>query len=514
MSIPALIAQINAFHPNVRRLMLFTVLHNVSISIWYYACWSQFVFDALGKSNTGVGWVSGANGIAEILSALLAGWLSDKKVPHFTMLQISMCLGIAAVAALFLSIEVRGLAVLCVAQAIYGSFQGSMLTSVESVFATYVTKGNRSDIYSVKYALDMGSQITGGFVSIFLFVFVGNVWSTTVLKTVMSAGLLLHGSAAFFCLYAVRPTVISGVVVEDRDAAASSSSDVAGDRAPTVPPAGTSLASGEDEHEELSDDGHSDGSLNHATTVCCFGRIIQTRHLPYIVAIHDTIVVLGSGLTTMFFSLFMRQDYGATPIVITFLNLGSNLTSAGFVLLSGRLAKSWNNRIAAMLVFKVCGALALLVMALARNTAMASLWMMSCVYVFRYGCMNCSSGLTRALIMDIVPERQRGRWNAVESMQSAAWSGTSVAGGVLADKYGYGVSFFFTFIFHAVGCIELAAGLCTPDREKRTALLGNSVSGSDANPVVAQAAPVTDQPKDAVDQPMKKIPTAGQNPLA
>jgi MFS family permease len=193
-------------------------------------------------------------------------------------------------------------------------------------------------------------------------------------------------------------------------------------------------------------------------------NLVEPRHLPYIVVVHDTIVVLGSGLTTMYFPLFMREAFLATPVILTGLNIGSNVATASFAMLSQWIAVRWRNRVAVLLLFKVLGSLALLWMAVARSTPFASLWSMCLVYIFRYGCMNCSSGLTRALIMDHVPASQRGRWNAAESMQSAAWSGTSVLGGLLADAHGYGVSFFFTFVFHGAASVLLAAGLWTPDK--------------------------------------------------
>ncbi|KAH9577208.1 hypothetical protein LSM04_000365 [Trypanosoma melophagium] len=44
-------------------------------------------------------------------------------------------------------------------------------------------------------------------------------------------------------------------------------------------------------------------------------------------------------------------------------------------------------------------------------------------------------------------------WNAVESIQSASWSGTAVLGGFIADRLGYDEAFIFTFVFHLTACI-------------------------------------------------------------
>lgn len=40
-------------------------------------------------------------------------------------------------------------------------------------------------------------------------------------------------------------------------------------------------------------------------------------------------------------------------------------------------------------------------------------------------------------------------------MQSAGWSGTAFLGGFLADNFGYGAAFIFTFFFHITACFML-----------------------------------------------------------
>lgn len=40
-------------------------------------------------------------------------------------------------------------------------------------------------------------------------------------------------------------------------------------------------------------------------------------------------------------------------------------------------------------------------------------------------------------------------------MQSAGWSGTAFLGGFLADSFGYGAAFIFTFFFHITACCML-----------------------------------------------------------
>lgn len=182
---------------------------------------------------------------------------------------------------------------------------------------------------------------------------------------------------------------------------------------------------------------------------------IPFMRYPIFVAASDTVIVMGSGMTTQYFTLFMMTLYDVDPTQMALLNVSNACLISILAIVVGMCGRR-HGRIRAILPPKMCGALILLWMALARGTTYAPKWLMCIAFVLRTATMNCSSGLTRALIMDLVAEHLRGRWNAIESIQSAGWSGTALLGGYLADRFGYGTAFIFTFFFHMTGiCIFL-----------------------------------------------------------
>jgi len=58
-------------------------------------------------------------------------------------------------------------------------------------------------------------------------------------------------------------------------------------------------------------------------------------------------------------------------------------------------------------------------------------------WIVREGSLNAVFGLKKSLMMDHTPKKSRGRWNAVDSLQSSVWAGTAAAGGFVIHAYGY-----------------------------------------------------------------------------
>lgn len=174
---------------------------------------------------------------------------------------------------------------------------------------------------------------------------------------------------------------------------------------------------------------------------------LPLRIYPMTIVACDVVLVLGSGMITRYLPLFLMKDYNASLATICVLNLFNSVVIALMAIMNGFIGKRYG-RIRAAMPPKVIGTFLLLYMALAQKTRHSSKFWMYLAYVFRNALMNCTVGLSRALIMDLVPEHRHSRWNALESVQSAGWSGSAILGGLMADKFGYGAAFIFTFFFH------------------------------------------------------------------
>lgn len=120
-----------------------------------------------------------------------------------------------------------------------------------------------------------------------------------------------------------------------------------------------------------------------------------------------------------------------------------------------RLANK-TNRFAAMIIFKTVGICQLMVMAnvTMEMTSYANVIIVS-AYVIRTGAMNCAYPLERAVVMDHVDKKDRGKWNSVESLNSTVWTLSAALGGYLVDQVGYRDIYFITASVYTFAVILL-----------------------------------------------------------
>ena len=59
------------------------------------------------------------------------------------------------------------------------------------------------------------------------------------------------------------------------------------------------------------------------------------------------------------------------------------------------------------------------------------------LYILRTALMNCTYPVEESILMDYVPKNTRARWKSLESVSQFGWCGSALAGGLLADRYGY-----------------------------------------------------------------------------
>ena len=55
------------------------------------------------------------------------------------------------------------------------------------------------------------------------------------------------------------------------------------------------------------------------------------------------------------------------------------------------------------------------------------------LYLLRAWLMNSTFGLTKSILNDFVPKKERGKWNSLESVNLFSWSGSAMLGGYLID---------------------------------------------------------------------------------
>ena len=149
-------------------------------------------------------------------------------------------------------------------------------------------------------------------------------------------------------------------------------------------------------------------------------------------------------MAVKFFPIFFEDVIGLEPVPLNSIWIATPLVQSLFTILVERFANK-TNRFAAMILFKTVGICQLLVMATVTMQVTKYANVITVVaYVVRTGAMNCAYPLERAVVMDHVEKKDRGKWNALESINSTVWTLSAALGGYLVAEVGYRNIYFIT----------------------------------------------------------------------
>ncbi|KAF8277005.1 hypothetical protein TcBrA4_0124110 [Trypanosoma cruzi] len=458
-------------------IIFYVFMNSLSTSIWMRNAWTPLIYQVFGNSNLYVGFMAALNGTSQMLCAILGGHLSDKVLgPSLTLIS-ALRFGTFSLLFNLVSVWISNVYILMVAQVLYGSYLGVSITSVESVFAQCIKHGERDRVYGVKFSFESSGPVGGLVITLILFALFGNAWRVEVLRWVITAGIVLHVTSiqVFLAFFRPLPSHADGnpdnactVEASEMDApgeyekeesrsphideeiyvctAEVVATSVPGTPETTKPKADRQFPNASQLESSVEERNKKRGFLTLIT--------IPLEKYPYVVALADLVVTVGSGMTTQYFPLFMMNIYFISPMGLSTLGLLIALLISLLAIVNSHLG-SKIGRARAIFLPKLMGTFILLYMALARGTSVGPKWLMCIAYVLRMSLMNSTLALSRALIMDFVSEKRRGMWSAVESIQTASWSGTALVGGYVADKLGYGAAFIVTFGFHLTACTML-----------------------------------------------------------
>merc|ERR1712136_285557 len=150
---------------------------------------------------------------------------------------------------------------------------------------------------------------------------------------------------------------------------------------------------------------------------CCFDK----KSVPFLLAAADFVTCVGAGMTVKFFNLV-------------------------FIKVTHCLSKPFGRPLASLLFFSTN------VVCLVLLSQVTNVPLLLALFLLRGGVANSTYAIDRSILVDFTPSSHRGRWSAVESLTSMAWSGSAVLGGVLADSHDYRFTFLVTSTLYAVAC--------------------------------------------------------------
>lgn len=164
------------------------------------------------------------------------------------------------------------------------------------------------------------------------------------------------------------------------------------------------------------------------------------------------ITAVGSGMTFKYWPLFFKGDFHFSPAGVCFMQLLIWVAIAAGSQLTPIMAR-FVGRLPSALLLHLLGTGLLFVIS---NHSLGPTLEVPLVLV-RNCLMNAASPLVQAIILELVPQKHRGKWSSIASLRRVSWSGSALVGGVLSDSHDYRFAFYITACVHSVSGLVLAA---------------------------------------------------------
>ena len=411
-----------------------------------------------------MGYVQGANGIAQLLTAFLAGYAADT-FRRDRCLKVGALLGLVAAGVMVWALcpslspspsslsssveELPKVWKIAVAMMAFGIYTSSYNAALESLFADSVVTGvGNVMVYTTRYALQVASAGIGPLLSLLLFLKLGNTWTLSACREVLFGGLSL-----------MLPGLCLMLFFDDDKALGSDSEALLHQCQHRHSHTTTGGSENSDDAEEEEEE---NGEAGAATTVLLTTPQVllssneNSRALDFLgistplfvtlsILFADILSALASGMTIKFFSLFFIEKSRFGPVAISALStispFGIATLSVGIQYLSKTLGRVQTNLMTRLVDIILLITMACITPSTTNTKIKAAL---VTVHLLRTAFANCARPLVRSVLMEHVAKRHRGRVNAVDSVRSFSWSGSAALGGWLIEKYGYKSTFLMT----------------------------------------------------------------------
>ncbi|KAL7578398.1 hypothetical protein ACA910_012796 [Epithemia clementina (nom. ined.)] len=429
--------------------MLYTGFAFAGRSIWIQSVLSAFVY-FLKNNMEAVGYITAVMGLSQLLCSFPAAFVADSYRRDF-MLKISAVVGVAAVVATLYAMHTLDYLHLVFALIIWGCCWGIANTSLAALFADSVPTGQRSHYFTQRATLVTLGFSAGPVVSLVMFAALGDEWNIRDCAVVMSVGqIVCFPSLVLLCFFSDDDTVhhgnaegqsIDGLLAEETNVSDEEAEDCQYNNTLLVTPNDSTRETG------LSLDAE-DGSRNRG---CC--GISENRKIAVLVATADVIGGLAAGMSIRYFPIFFVDHLRLGPVKVQVLYILSPLLNAFLMKIAQKLANVYG-RCHISAYFKWVGVI-LMYLVIVSSQMGSPKWIICSLYVFRSAFINSTGALTKSVLMDNVPKKERAKWAALESLNMFSWSGSAALGGVVVGIIGIMPLFAATATMQLIGTIPL-----------------------------------------------------------
>ncbi|MFW9924219.1 MAG: MFS transporter [Candidatus Thorarchaeota archaeon] len=418
---------IKSMNYNVKLTFAFYTSSSIGRGIWMGNVLSLFIILLMGDDlflgfggNEILGLTSAASGITMTLFVFPAGYLADK-FRRDIILKSATSLGLAAlvfvslVGSNFLTFELN-IIFIFISMLLWGFFNALVRPSLEAIFADSVESGYRSKIYSWGHMIQQFSMALGPFLNIALFYIFGNEWTVKIMRSVMFVGLVIS-LASIIILFFFRDEKSLGEVSEAI----------------------------RDEVTEVVVEASAKSRVLNLTSEKA------AKMIPFLLVASNVIIGIGAGMTIKFFPVFFKEIYVLNPVAIQVI-MGFTSLLTGILGIIAQKFSLKQGRVQMIYWVQFIATACLVVLAI-----YPPLWVLVPIFIARGSFMNAAQPLSRSILMDIIPKKNRGRWNSVEAIAwGLFWNMSAVIGGFLVgDNNNFNLCFTITAFVYILGMIPI-----------------------------------------------------------
>lgn len=436
---------------NVVVLCAFSFLFHAGWSSWERNIFPVWVKNhvASGGKMLSVGAVQSLQGLVALVAAPLVGAAIDYGAAK-PLVVLVVATGLCSSAALTWAF-MRGGSVgplLLVAISLWAVTLSGQGVVVDTTLAGSSAKGqDRVWAFSTKSTFWRAGGLAGQVVNLVVLTNVGNSWSDRTMVPTMLVGLGL--CAAITLLLALRDPKAAGTeepllpAPQTRAARAPPATPRAGTPAP-APPGATgaepspasaeavglrslecpAVAEASGPREGVRGAGAEPKGVEDGKPAACLTP-------PWVIFLAVVIRVLAKGMIMRFNPLLFTDVHGLSPVRLTVLVIIAQAISVVTPLASARLADALGPSLA-MVLMRAVEPVALGVLGTTTSAAVAG-----AAFVALLGVPVGGRSVEKASLMNWSNASQRGRWNAVESINRSTWAGSAALGGFLLDHFGW-----------------------------------------------------------------------------
>jgi MFS family permease len=410
---------IKSMNYNVKLIFGFYIFNSLGRGMWMGTALSMYIYIFAGEAgglfglsqSVVLGLTSAASGITMTLFVFPAGFFADK-YRRDILLKIAGVIGVIGLG--FIAFG-NSFVYIFVALFLLGLFNALVRPSLEALFADSVASGYRSKIYSWAHLARQFAMAIGPLMGAALFAIIGNEWDLGIIKNVMYVGLGVS-LIGIFILFIFK---------DDRSLGKESE------------------AIAEEVTEEIEEQ-KSRLALNVDSDKA-------KKLIPKLLVASNLIVGVGAGMSIKYFPVFFSEQYFISPVWLNVIMGATALFTGLFGMVSQKISLKLG-RVQTIFIVQFIATFCLLIIAI-----YPPFGLLVPFFIMRGSFMNAGQPLSRSILMDVIPKKQRGIWNSIEAIAwGLFWNASAVLGGFLVGaNNNFNLCFIITTFIYITGMIPV-----------------------------------------------------------